>query len=385
MRFYHRCHQAILITLVAFGLWGCQNSKTEPPADSPSVDVTAPKPADEIAKKKKKNPTFTASVRSTPKPNVYVVVLEWRNVASDPDAWTIDKRDGQIIVAPFSTLAGSVRRLTDLDVIAGKTYTYSLKTDQREDSEPLESVTVTIPKDQEIHGKQELGSLTKINRLFLYPDSELITQGKEFQLEVNEILSQGGTIESFAENAAPSIPGSDGKSAESIHIRAKGGTGVLHLIARGENGAQGIPGTAGTPGAPGKAGFCWSEASYVFPGDGGPAGDGLEGGPGGHGGNSPRVLVEIENPRGLKIVPNKIAGHGGAGGPGGMPGIGGPGGIKPPYARCMVIGGVGHKGPDGKRGPDGKEGANGITQPICLKLRTMELGDCDAFSASAGK
>lgn len=376
--------------LMAFVILSCQNGNGGPDGSNPGATAKSTPPA----KKEEKAPTFTASVRATPMPNRYLVVLEWGGIASDPDVWALDKREEKALIAPFTTVAGSVRRFTDTDVVAGRTYTYSLKVESREDAEPIESATVTIPRDLEIRGKRVLRSIKDINRLFLAKQSHLITLGKEFHLEVNEIVSTNGTIESFADKTTATIAGMDGRAAGLMTIRAKRGSGVLNIIARGENGAVGKPGATGAAGMAGKTGGCYTCTRSAFVpagycigntflpgGDGGPAGDGSTGGQGGRGGSSAKLLVVIENPKGLSIVPGKVPGHGGAGGPGGAPGPGGlAGAAYPPNTpEGCRIGRAGKKGPDGRRGPDGRNGADGIAQPVCLILGSTVLGDCEAF------
>ena len=257
--------QTTALAFLVFNLSGCQQGKPDMPHERSASDPAPHPPGSKTDK-----PTLIASVRATPKPNQYMVVLEWNGVSTDPEAWTLDKLDGKILTAPFTTLAGSVRRFTDLEVKAGKTYTYSLKAEQREETQPLESATVAIPRDLEIKGAQTVSSLPRINRLFLYPDSHLITMGREFHLDVNEIVSEDGTIESFPEKAVTAPAGANGRSGEAMNIRAKRGTGILHVVARGEDGVPGSRGANGIPGANGAPGYCFGCGPNVKPGHHGP-------------------------------------------------------------------------------------------------------------------
>ncbi|MBI4402809.1 MAG: hypothetical protein HY537_01530, partial [Deltaproteobacteria bacterium] len=145
-----------------------------------------------------------------------------------------------------------------------------------------------------------------INRLFI--KKAITSNGEPLTIDVNQIITKVAMITTYL--STPKAPvGVEGKSPGDIRIRAKSAQGVLYIFSKGGNG-----------------------------------GDGEKGKDGARGGNSARVLVEIEDPTNVRIRPWALPGHGGLAG-----------------------------GPYASTGPKGNEEA------VCLRLGTAVFGDCIAF------
>jgi hypothetical protein len=249
----------------------------------------------------------------------------------------------------------------------------------------------------------------KIRRLTILDGAVLATNGHPLSLDVEEIVSFNGRIDTTPNEPVPSA-GGQGASGALFQLSAKRGRGYLHVMAGGQNGgigAKGPTGETGGKGARGHAGKndyqtdCLLSALSVlnreFPGrcfknwycsrqtgdgaQGGRGGTGKPGLQGGDGGNSSPVLIELEDPSGIIISTEVQVGKGGFGGPGGDGGLGGSGGA--PGSRdsrklCRSAN-RGPRGPRGNQGPLGPSGDDGKEQPICLRLGAAQIGDCRDF------
>ncbi len=223
-------------------------------------------------------------------------------------------------------------------------------------------------------------------RLVLREGSRLVTEGRDLTIEVDEIVAEGGVIESFPEKREAGY-GQAGRSSGSIRIRARKAQGHLTIISRGEIGGPGLLGTIGATGAMGSEGSpakFWEDPNnflcQVPAGNGGQGGVGARGTTGGTGyagGNAASVQVQIAEESDFVVSAEFIPGIGGRGGWGGPGGLGGPGGpagkfapqqqkyyhadlaahfIKLCRANAGAQGAVGPQGDQGVAGPNGSRG-----------------------------
>ena len=252
----------------------------------------------------------------------------------------------------------------------------------------------------------------RIGRLIILETGVITTNGHELKLEVEEIVSHGGTIDT-----TPVYPklksGEHGRNAKTFHLVAKSGRGDLTIIAKGQDGAKGSKGIHGATGAKGGRGHngeysyerrCWLSTSPITPmtprepeppcekhyycskqtGDGGRGhrgGQGSKGGTGGNAGLSSPVLIEVTDPSKLTVSTQVQAGLGGSGGDGGSGGQGGAGGDagKRDSKNLCRVAKPGPKGPLGPRGSQGNNGSSGKKGTVCLKLGNARIGDCTFF------
>jgi hypothetical protein len=228
---------------------------------------------------------------------------------------------------------------------------------------------------------QSQQTFLRFGRLVLKPGAKFLTQGTNVHIEVDELISDDGTIASFKELqiAPPQTPGRDGGHLELIVRRA---SGHLTLAMRGEQGGKGAPGATpdatmiGSQGAPGVG------PTWVFTVNGpllmqnstnGAQGNvGCQGHPGEigmPGGNSGTALIQISESDDFNVEYKSSVGQGGLGGDGGAGGGGGPGGP----GGVDNIGGTipgqpGPRGPQGPAGASGSVGREGLLEKICHQL-----------------
>jgi len=249
----------------------------------------------------------------------------------------------------------------------------------------------------------------KIRRLTILDGAVLATNGHPLSLDVEEIVSFGGTIDTTPVDPAATT-GASGASGGLFRLSAKGGRGNLLIISGGQNGGVGAKGPSGETGAKGGRGQsgkndyqtdCLLSALSVlnrdFPGRcfknwycsrqtgdgamGGRGGPGKAGLQGGAGGDSSPILLDLEDPSGLIVSTEIRVGRGGVGGLGGDGGSGGQGGdpgSRDSRKLCRSAN-RGPKGPIGPQGPTGPSGNDGSEQPICLRLGPAQIGDCRDF------
>jgi hypothetical protein len=381
---------------------------------------------------------LTAEIAAGEKANTYSVHLRW-DVNQEPSFWLVHrKREGQIGDSEqIASVQGNCRNADDTSAQSGTTYTYYLGAVNADHYLLTTKLTVTIPKDFEVTGamKPPLEGLVGFNRLIFLPGSRLVTDGADLKVEVNEILSEEGVIETFPTDNKSAF-GKPGRNGGEISVKAKIGKGILHIFGRGQTGGDGVMGKPGFTGRRGFPGYpatathgdlqrpceCGAIAEALKKEMGNPvlaalsgAGmqffllranhhclkeatpgiDGFEGGPGwdgekgSRGGDSSRIYLEVENTSELLVKAYPIPGQGGTGGSGGQGGEGGPGGSpgnheRDPFGNCQETpwGAVGQKGAQGQRGLSGSAGA---TLPMCSKLGTTRFGDCDQFKSEGGK
>jgi hypothetical protein len=368
---------------------------------------------------------FTITVEALAKPNQYQSHLKWNVNDDEGDHWIIQRQSDKKPLHTVATVSHDAHDYVDTTVVAGSTYHYGLVSGDSGTTTVKRSLDITVPRDLSIVGVTALPTVNGIGRLIIPKGSKIVTNGTDIDITVEQIISDGGVIETFPEGQA-ALLNTPGRAGGKVGIHARTGIGTLYVVARGENGgastaagSQGGPGVPGLPGNNGNCGFQQNDAvcgasqseydnivnkckdNNLFsppfckilsmfycktqPGNGGQGSQGYPGGQGGigfYGGDSGNIMVEIADPTNIQIVPTSIAGLGGPGGPGGPGGVGGNGGI-PGVADhlhiCAGAAGPGAQGPAGPAGHTGPNGASGIKGAVCLKFGANSTGDCSHF------
>lgn len=200
----------------------------------------------------------------------------------------------------------------------------------------------------------------------------IITNGADVTIEVNNFISDRGSLRSFADPETPPRAAA-GSSGGKITLIVHGDvTGRLLTDLRGQNGADGPAGRTGGKGPKGARGDNASSGPVDCShgaGRGGTGGQGEAGGDGANGfagGGGGILIVQTADSDVARTVIGDADVRGGAGGAGGAGGPGGPGGDGgdggSPVGWCQgggPNGAQGPKGPDGKTGHLGATGANG--------------------------
>ncbi len=366
---------------------------------------------------------FSTTVVADPSPNKYLVELKWNSNGSSPRGWFIRREEMESGKDYVTALEHARNSFQDNRVVAGKTYHYEFGSVEDIGNVKRAESTVTIPFDLELTSATINPNTSGINRLFLRKGARLQLQDKPLNLNVAEILSDEGIIESFPEGQT-AAPQANGRPGGRIEIHAKKAIGRLYVYGRGEHGGPGLVGKNGLPGKRGPEGHyalstcekvdvvcnCGSrfheleegvkrgEVFSIFQfmaekvrhrcitqtGDGGigfPGERGGIGGNGGNGGDSSKIFIEISDPSALELKTYPLAGLGGTGGPGGEGGDGGLGGA--PGSRSLDYYYVcreahpGPKGPNGSKGDTGKTGESGKLRSACITLGGIRFGDCN--------
>jgi hypothetical protein len=367
-------------------------TKATAPAGPPAETTPAPGPPSGLK----------TSLVALPEPNRYQVRLSWDKTRSDSAEWDLSRLDPIRGVRPLGSFAKHAGEFVDSEVAAGESYRYRLSPAVGGEA-PLEA-SVSVPRDLLVNREVHLRQIRGMRRVFLAPPGKILTDENYFELVAEEIVAQGGSIETFPEGLT--LPGRDGRSGGTLLIRTRTGSGKLFITARGEPGGNGTPGTAGKEGgkgAPGKDAViavgglplgliprpedhdCVSQTGDGEQGTPGLAGG--NGGNGGRGGNSGSIFVEVLDPSALEIVPRFSEGASGTPGPGGLGGLGGPGGDpgkRDVYERCRKAS-PGLPGINGLPGKDGIAGGAGLRQTLCLKLGTATYGDCADFPSGESR
>lgn len=359
---------------------------------------------------------FAANVIAADMANSYSVSLVWPRAPEGSTAVVVKRRDHTGQVLQLDLLTPSTQSYLDQSVKAGEAYTYEVMALSGEKLAGLATGAVKIPRDFQVQGIVEASEIgPEFNRLFIEKDSTLLSRGVDVSVDVNEIIAREGARITSLPASAVAAPNTKGASVGLIHIKAHAATGVLTILSMGQSGGTGIKGTSGSVGAPGARGSngeadyyseCWMVRLPRIPvgvllregpghcskswyckrqtGDGTPGGQGLPGGagtPGQAGGDTARILVEVDQPRDFEIHHELIPGFGGAGGSGGDGGPGGPGGepgSRDSHNQCRVAS-RGPTGPRGKSGAQGAPGPAGNIQSVCLRLGSASSGDCSRF------
>lgn len=183
---------------------------------------------------------FRATTIAMPAPNQYEVQLNWNRVPG-ADTCFVHREvwKGLLRMAPNQKRDGTATFFSDQDVQAGQRYVYLLECRGKSGFRARERVEVTVPKDFDAKGILHNPKITGVKRLFLHERTRLITDGKDLHIDVDEIISNYGNIESFPKGQ---INRAAGRSGGTIIIRARRASGRLVIWGRGEDGSPGYPG-----------------------------------------------------------------------------------------------------------------------------------------------
>jgi hypothetical protein len=316
--------------------------------------------------------------------------------------------------------------MIDFDVISGRIYRYEIRKRDGDPNDLIQVEEIHIPLDirldsgetfeikRDHYQETSLGVIPiEINRVFLAPDSELITGAGHLRVNIQEIHSDKGIISNStvgrkAEDGKPGLSGGE------LHFAIEKLSGEVTFILRGEAGGNGIRpeplgeagrGQEGTIGEQGRARIMQSSLTgYVEqiictrrPGQGSRGGKGKTGRPandGLPGGDSGKAFIKIKDSHLAHISYRLEVGVGGEpslGGEGGPGGHGGPpGGVmvevydiddefdytyfEPDLRECR--GSTGPVGPTGDMGPAGKPGEDGKIERICIQRNQGEATQC---------
>lgn len=387
----HKVNIGIGALLVAVaGLYACAY---DPAWDETSENSPAPVKTNAVS-------ALNASVEELPEPNAYQVRLRWPKDAA-ASHFTLARenlKSGETI--QVMTLTGDASEYADRAVKPGISYRYHLGRHGTDAFTDLR-VEAAIPLDFIVSGAQIVNRVgSEFNRLWILPNSTILTHGNDLKVEVNQLLAGDNAAIDTAPPSAWAAPNTSGKSGGSVVVHAKTATGRLKVFATGQGGGQGNRGGDGASGGKGPKGISGTTRREVdgstcerhcpartvcdrSPGNGG---QGEQGRPGGHGspghpgGDSARVLIAVDMPNGFEVIPSIApgpGGPGGIGGTGGSGGLGGDPGDRPSVCQAARPGPIGLQG---LRGPTGSPGADGKKQPVCLKLGQSLVGDCSGFA-----
>jgi hypothetical protein len=344
---------------------------------------------------------MTAEVVGKDAANSYEVQLKFSDLAGGQ--WFLRKSDAEsskTYVFPLNEKQKS-EGFVDPDVFSEKTYSYSLSSGPTSESPATPPLTIEIPRDLKIARLSAFPNsnfdlnIKGYHRLFLDESSVITSDGHALTIEVDEIRSIGGTIQTFEPSKVARLA-ADGQVPALISIKAKKLVGTLKVILRGEQagkGQQGAPGETGLPGKTGTetymgllGGFCrgrpeirGEEFQKTHPGRGGVGGQGftgMPGYPGKQGGRTGSLVVEIPDLDKDQLKIEMILGPGGNGGEGGVGGPGGPGGeggnivsntgCNNGASLCCPLAPKGPTGPQGPSGPFGPAGPVGARGQITI-------------------
>ena len=291
---------------------------------------------------------------------------------------------------------------------------------QKPDDAPiLPTWTVKGTRDLKISNVVYAKDLTDVRTLTLKLGAKILVEDAPLILDLEELISDDGTIQSFASETAQR--GMSGQSGRQIRIRAKRARGNLNIMASGQHGGEGQDGTNGRDGAQGPQGVpgiydvkpddqlpipksaqervdlkayylgkkhgdvnarwdLWFFCSQQT-GDGGqgvPGEYGHDGQKGGDGGNSSPVFLQIEEGERFQAHVTAELGRGALGGRGGSGGTGGPSGppgVRDNGDRCREAS-LGTKGADGLAGRPGELGKSGKKNSVCVQINNQVSGEC---------
>lgn len=310
--------------------------------------------------------------------NRYMVHLQW-TVKPERAALTLFRKELPNGTAlEIESLPPDSSSWIDAQVEGGKSYEYRLQGAGTD-----EVSVVAIPKDLEFRGGiVVLTESIRASRLFLLQGTELVIEDRDITIEVDEIVSEDGTISTFPNgNQAP--VNQNGRNGGRLTLSANSLTGTLKVKMDGEKGGKGLPGINGNPGQRGTQGYhaifrcyginntiteCPAETvrarSQILscvrtPSDGSigtPGSAGGNGGTGRNGGNRGHATVSIRTFNPQNLIVSASPGEGGPGGDAGRGGPGGEGGL-PGYEVFGVC--PAQNGPQGPNGADGQPGIPG--------------------------
>lgn len=370
-----------------FALTGCGKSTPGSTAEEPTPGL---EPSTEVPKtpvSRRAPDTFSIQATGLSEPNKYVVRISADSLSSHYQIYRQQTNGNEKLVGTMNKDASAFE---DNEVEAGKEYEYTLA--RLDNTEKKQTLYVTIPKDLVINSTVNQVRSHGYARVFLTEQARIQTEGQDFVLEANELISNGAVLETYTEGTkAPA--GAEGRTPGRIVIKANSARGSLTIFNRGENGGDGQNGSRGSNGGKGDTGANASSHHIPnplrpphcggFPGNLDPVckvipdaivacasqpvggGQGRQGNPGtagtagARGGNTAALQIKIESADSFKLVTNNIPGIGGNGGVGGEGGDGGPGGDPGQSSEGCGNAGSGPQGAKGANGANGEKGADG--------------------------
>ncbi len=267
--------------------------------------------------------------------------------------------------------------------------------DKKSDGAGASIKELVVENEFKLPSPRERGqkSVLQYDRIVLARGAFITTGGQDVRIEIGELVSDQGTIQTFAEGQKAEI-GRDGRSGGKIELIVGRASGKLHLELRGEEGGDGANGKDPDESLRGTKGYSGANASYSGSfeyghtlqspakdgGRGGPGLPGFPGGNGGRGGNTGIASIKILEAGEFDLVAQKLPGFGGAkgiGGKGGPGGFGGdPGKDTLAQGSARVYASPGPQGADGPAGSSGNAGTNGDVEKLCLEFG-VALMECN--------
>ena len=177
-----------------------------------------------------------------PEPNRYSIMIPL-----SPDEVAFRKLEDLKATATVAVtvMDESKFQINDENVKAGKKYFYQIGKIENGNLRPTRTIEVQVPTDRVFQtGEQELlpsDLKTQYGRVYFMKGSRVRTNGANWSLIANRIISHGGEIYSFPEDTTAGL-GEKGRSGGEINISARDVIGVLNITLRGENGGKGKPG-----------------------------------------------------------------------------------------------------------------------------------------------
>ncbi len=331
-------------------------------------------------------PSADFHLQPQPEPGVYELAIEWDAANLLVDEVWIEKATKTKPREYLHRSQLSQGTYQDKELRYGENYDYQVFAISDGRTFPLGAMSLSLPEDWVVPEGEQAWVQRPLGRLFLSKGSVIRLEGNDLSLELLELHSEGGTIETFRAGETASEANA-GRSGGRIHIKAGLAVGNLTLASRGESGGPGTCGQNGNPGAPGSnvpPVFSLLDGRMVmtarvsiskekprkFVLERLPATDGQNGEPGSpgtngaSGGASGGIRLEVERAESFLPVIVSQGGAGGTGGRGGAGGAGGEGGLVtdlPPSPHPLM---GGRKGAEGAPGSDGTVGEKGTDGPI---------------------
>lgn len=342
-----------------------------------------------------KGETFNVHIEGLSQPNLFQARIIFRGDLSR--GYIIQKTSRDQKVSTFSL--DHSYELIDNDLKPSETYSYAIGLVRNGKFIQASTVDIEVQPDFIIDGILSNSNTTPLDlknkfRLYFKKNSTLKSLGRDLEIDVQEIFSENGNLQTFSlDDSAPIYQA--GAPSGRIIFKARKITGPFTIEIRGQKGGQGHKGAVGATGiqgppsprnildvgfglltimpdlcarqyyAPGNGRPCGNESydeclkkHMGIGGKGGPGGQGFQGSMGLKGGDAENAILEIPQPHeNIKIIFE--AGRGGSGGESGDGGPGGPGGPGAP----LVNNSPGRPCDSSPSGPTGDQGINGPIGP----------------------
>lgn len=231
---------------------GMEVPSGSPPAPTPASSVDSELP-------------LKAEVVPLPEPHRYRVELSWHGAPAKAQAWKLTREDEAHGERTLTEGPESLRAWQDNEVSEGKGYRYSLWMSQGGELTLHSHFAVRVPRDRVVDAVEVTDHIEGFRRLFLAASARL-RPTTALTIDVDEIVSDGATIESFEKEAAATT--GDGRPGAPIVVRAREGRGKLTVLSRGEHGANGGDGRKGAAGNNGRpARDAYTERRFRAPAD----------------------------------------------------------------------------------------------------------------------